>query len=77
MPIDESLARAIRPDRPGGALVAAVALPLSSIATLITGELPKPVFGGAPFQFSLIRDKLMKIPAFAWGYEKMDHSAKR
>ena len=29
------------PDPPGGALVAAAALPLSSIATLITGELPK------------------------------------
>ena len=33
--------------------------------------------GGAPFQFSLTRDKLMKIPAFAWGYEKIDRSTKR
>ena len=33
--------------------------------------------GGVPFQFSLIRDKLMKIPAFALGYEKIDHSTKR
>lgn len=33
--------------------------------------------GGVPFQFSLIRDQLMEIPAFAWGYEKIDHSTKR
>ena len=28
--------------------------------------------GGAPFQFGLTRDKLMKIRPFAWGYEKID-----
>jgi hypothetical protein len=44
---------------------------------LITGELLKLVLVERPFQFSLTRDKLMKIPAFALGYEKIDHSTKR
>ena len=41
---------------------------MNSIATLISGELLKLVL--VERLFSLTRDKLLKIPAFAWGYEK-------
>jgi hypothetical protein len=41
---------------------------MSSIVTLIVGELVKLVL--VERLFSLTRDKLMKIPAFAWAYTK-------
>jgi hypothetical protein len=41
---------------------------LSSVVTLIVGELLKLVL--VERLFSLTRDKLMKIPAFAWAYTK-------
>jgi len=58
----------LEPVKPVAAYLAATGQFLSSIATLITGELLKLVL--VERLFSLTRDKLMKIPAFAWGYEK-------
>jgi hypothetical protein len=58
----------LEPVKPVAAYLAATGQFLSSIATLITGELLKLVL--VERLFSLTRDKLLKIPAFAWGYEK-------
>jgi hypothetical protein len=58
----------LEPVKPVAAYLAATGQFLSGIATLITGELLKLVL--VERLFSLTRDKLMKIPAFAWGYEK-------
>jgi hypothetical protein len=55
----------LEPVKPVAAYLAATGQFLSSIATLITGELLKLVL--VERLFSLTRDKLMKIPAFAWG----------
>ena len=45
---------------------------MSSILTLIFGELLKLVL--IERLFSLTRDKLMKIPAFAWAYTKFQQA---
>ena len=58
----------LEPAKPVAAYLAATGQFLSSIATLITGELLKLVL--VERLFSLTRDKLMKIRTFAWGYGK-------
>jgi hypothetical protein len=58
----------LEPVKPVAAYLAATGQFLSSVATLITGELLKLVL--VERLFSLTRDKLMKIPTFAWGYGK-------
>ena len=58
----------LEPVKPVAAYLAATGQFLGSIVTLITGELLKLVL--VERLFSLTRDKLMKIPAFAWGYGK-------
>lgn len=58
----------LEPVKPVAAYLAATGQFLGSVVTLITGELLKLVL--VERLFSLTRDKLMKIPAFAWGYEK-------
>ena len=45
---------------------------VSSVVTLIVGELLKLVL--VERLFSLTRDKLMKIPAFAWAYTKFSEA---
>ena len=45
---------------------------MSSVLTLIVGELLKLVL--IERLFSLTRDKLMKIPAFAWAYTKFQQA---
>jgi hypothetical protein len=50
------------------AYLAATGQIVSSVFTLVVGELLKLVL--VERLFSLTRDKLMKIPAFAWGYMK-------
>lgn len=58
----------LEPVKPLAAYLAATGQFLGSLVTLITGELLKLVL--VERLFSLTRDKLMKIPAFAWGYGK-------
>src|SRR5712671_1235083 len=58
----------LEPVKPVAAYLAATGQFLSSIATLITGEHLKLVL--VERLFSLTRDKLLKIPVFARGYEK-------
>jgi hypothetical protein len=58
----------LEPVKPIAAYLAATGQFLSSVVTLITGELLKLVL--VERLFSLTRDKLMKIPAFAWAYNK-------
>jgi len=62
----------LEPVKPVAAYLAATGQVLVSIVTLITGELLKLVL--VERLFSLTRDKLMKIPAFAWGYAKFRHA---
>ena len=50
------------------AYLAATGQMVSGVITLIVGELLKLVL--VERLFSLTRDKLMKIPAFAWAYAK-------
>jgi hypothetical protein len=56
----------LEPVKPVAAYLAATGQMLSSVVTLIVGELLKLVL--VERLFSLTRDKLMKIPAFAWAY---------
>jgi hypothetical protein len=59
----------LEPIKPVAAYLAATGQFLGSAVTLITGELLKLVL--LERLFSLTRDKLMKIPAFAWCYAKI------
>jgi hypothetical protein len=56
----------LEPVKPVAAYLAATGQMLSGIVTLAIGELLKLVL--VERLFSLTRDKLMKIPAFAWAY---------
>jgi len=58
----------LEPVKPVAAYLAATGRIVSSVVTLIVGELLKLVL--VERLFSLTRDKLMKIPAFAWAYTK-------
>ena len=58
----------LEPVKPVAAYLAATGQVVSSVLTLIVGELLKLVL--VERLFSLTQDKLMKIPAFAWAYEK-------
>jgi hypothetical protein len=58
----------LEPIKPVAAYLAATGQLVSSVVTLIVGELVKLVL--VERLFSLTRDKLMKIPAFAWTYGK-------
>ena len=58
----------LEPVKPVAAYLAATGQIVSSVVTLIVGELLKLVL--VERLFSLTRDKLMKIPAFAWAYAK-------
>jgi hypothetical protein len=58
----------LEPVKPVAAYLAATGQMLSSVLTLIIGELLKLVL--VERLFSLTRDKLMKIPKFAWAYGK-------
>jgi hypothetical protein len=58
----------LEPVKPVAAYLAATGQVVSSVLTLIVGELLKLVL--VERLFSLTRDKLMKIPAFAWAYGK-------
>jgi hypothetical protein len=58
----------LEPIKPVAAYLAATGQVISAAATFIIGELLKLVL--VERLFSLTRDKLMKIPAFAWAYGK-------
>src|SRR5436305_5890251 len=58
----------LEPIKPVAAYLAATGQLLTSVVTLAVGELLKLVL--VERLFSLTRDKLMKIPAFAWAYGK-------
>jgi hypothetical protein len=58
----------LEPVKPVAAYLAATGQLVGSVLTLIVGELLKLVL--IERLFSLTRDKLMKIPAFAWAYTK-------
>jgi uncharacterized membrane protein len=58
----------LEPVKPVAAYLAASGQMMISIVTLIVGELLKLVL--VERLFRLTRDKLMKIPAFAWAYTK-------
>jgi hypothetical protein len=58
----------LEPVKPVAAYLAATGQIVSSVLALIVGELLKLVL--IERLFSLTRDKLMKIPAFAWAYAK-------
>ncbi|WP_426441358.1 hypothetical protein [Bradyrhizobium genosp. P] len=58
----------LEPVKPVAAYLAATGQLVSSVVTLIVGELLKLVL--VERLFSLTRDKLMKIPAFVWAYTK-------
>ncbi len=58
----------LEPVKPVAAYLAATGQMLSSVVTLIIGELLKLVL--VERLFSLTRDKLMKIPAFLWAYTR-------
>jgi hypothetical protein len=62
----------LEPVKPVAAYLAATGQMVSSVVTLIIGELLKLVL--VERLFSLTRDKLMKIPAFAWAYEKFSEA---
>ena len=62
----------LEPVKPVAAYLAATGQIMSSILTLIVGELLKLVL--IERLFSLTRDKLMKIPAFAWAYTKFQQA---
>jgi len=58
----------LEPVKPVAAYLAATGQMLTSIVTLIVGELLKLVL--VERLFRLTRDKLMRIPAFLWAYTK-------
>ena len=58
----------LEPVKPVAAYLAATGQMVSSVVTLIIGELLKLVL--VERLFRLTRDKLMKIPAFCWAYTK-------
>ena len=58
----------LEPIKPVAAYLASTGQIMSSVLTLIVGELLKLVL--VERLFSLTRDKLMKIPTFAWAYTK-------
>lgn len=58
----------LEPVKPVAAYMAATGHLVSSVSVLIAGELLKLVL--IDWLFSLSRDKLMSIPAFAWAYGK-------
>ena len=62
----------LEPVKPLAAYLAATGQMVSSVVTLIVGELLKLVL--VERLFSLTRDKLMKIPAFAWAYTKFSEA---
>jgi hypothetical protein len=62
----------LEPVKPVAAYLAATGQFLSSAVTLIAGELLKLVL--VERLFSLTRDKLLRIPAFAWAYGKYRHA---
>ena len=62
----------LEPVKPVAAYLAATGQIVSSVLTLIVGELLKLVL--IERLFSLTRDKLMKIPAFAWVYTKFQQA---
>jgi uncharacterized membrane protein len=62
----------LEPVKPVAAYLAATGQIMSSVLTLIVGELLKLVL--IERLFSLTRDKLMKIPAFAWAYSKFQQA---
>jgi hypothetical protein len=62
----------LEPVKPVAAYLAATGQVVSSVLTLIGGELLKLVL--VERLFSLTRDKLMKIPAFAWAYTKFQQA---
>jgi uncharacterized membrane protein len=62
----------LEPVKPVAAYLAATGQMLSSVMTLIVGELLKLVL--VERLFSLTRDKLMRIPAFAWAYGKLQQA---
>ena len=62
----------LEPVKPIAAYLAATGQIMSSVLTLIVGELLKLVL--IERLFSLTRDKLMKIPAFAWAYTKFQQA---
>jgi hypothetical protein len=61
----------LEPVKPLAAYLAATGQFLSSVLALIVGEVLKLVL--VERLFSLTRDKLMTIPAFAWAYGKFQH----
>ena len=62
----------VEPVKPIAAYLAATGEIMSSVLTLIVGELLKLVL--IERLFSLTRDKLMKIPAFAWAYTRFQQA---
>ena len=62
----------LEPVKPVAAYLAATGQIMSSVLTLIVGELLKLVL--IERLFRLTRDKLMKIPAFAWAYAKFQQA---
>ena len=62
----------LEPVKPVAAYMAATGQIMSSVLTLVGGELLKLVL--IERLFSLTRDKLMKIPAFAWAYTKFQQA---
>jgi hypothetical protein len=62
----------LEPIKPVAAYLAATGQIVSSVLTLIVGELLKLVL--VERLFSLTRDKLMKIPTFAWAYAKFQQA---
>jgi hypothetical protein len=61
----------LEPVKPLAAYLAATGQFLYSVLTLVVGEVLKLVL--VERLFSLTRDKLMRIPAFAWAYGKFQH----
>ena len=62
----------LEPVKPVAAYLAATGHLASSVVILIVGELLKLIL--VERLFSLTRDKLMKIPAFAWAYTKFSEA---
>jgi hypothetical protein len=62
----------LEPVKPVAAYLAATGQMFGSVVTLIVGELLKLVL--VERLFSLTRDKLMRIPAFAWAYGKFQQA---
>jgi hypothetical protein len=62
----------LEPVKPVAAYLAATGQLVSSVVTLVVGEVLKLVL--VERLFSLTRDKLLKIPAFAWAYGKLQQA---